>query len=94
MSARPQEQHVSDNTNPERAQTSDKDKLRRERELLLTTFEPSIPSISTAFTEPAGDFSVTDDETGEKLAAWLEKKQQKLREATGVDWRTDEEKNA
>lgn len=39
------------------------ERLRRERELLLTTFDPSEfeqPS-SPVFTEPAGDFSVRDE---------------------------------
>lgn len=45
------------------ARMLDPERLRRERELLLTTFDPSEferPS-SPVFTEPAGDFSVRDE---------------------------------
>lgn len=48
---------MSENTTP------DPERLRRERELLLTTFDPSEferPS-SPVFTEPAEDFSVRDE---------------------------------
>jgi hypothetical protein len=53
---------MSDNTTPE-PQPSEQEKLRRERELLLTTFDPSEfgrPD-NPVFTEPAGDFSVRDE---------------------------------
>lgn len=41
------------------ARMPDPERLRRERELLLTTFDPR-PFIPV-FTEPAGDFSVRDE---------------------------------
>lgn len=53
---------MSDGTAPE-PESADQEKLRRERELLLTTFDPSefgrLPN--PVFTEPAGDLSIQDD---------------------------------
>ncbi|HSE05966.1 MAG TPA: hypothetical protein VLK35_17595 [Methylomirabilota bacterium] len=86
---------MSENTTPE-PQPSVAEKLSRERALLLTTFEPSAAdcTISPPFTELPEDSPVRDDVTPERLNAWVEKRQQQLRELTGFDWRTDEEKNA
>jgi hypothetical protein len=46
----------------ERVNRKHREKLSRERELLLTAFEPSASecTINQVFTEPAGDFSVRD----------------------------------
>lgn len=74
----------------------ERDKVSRERLLLLADMNPS-PADSTItqlFTELPEDSPVRDDVTPERLNAWLEKRAAALRDATGFDLRTDEEKNA
>lgn len=68
-------------------------RMRRERELLLTTFEPSASecTINQPFTEPGPGAAQLTDGTPEQLAAWVEKEQARLIESTGFDLRVPSE---
>lgn len=70
----------------------ERDKRSRERLLLLADMDPTEfrRPASPVFTKPAGDFSVRDDVTPERMDAWLEKEQARLREATEFDLSPEE----
>jgi len=57
------------------------------RHLLLTRFDPSASdvTINQLFTELAEGSPVRDDVTPERMDAWLEKQQARLKETTGFD---------
>jgi hypothetical protein len=67
-------------------------KLRRERSLLLADMASSASdvTISQLFTELAEGSPVRDDVTPERMDAWLEKEQARLREATRSDLSPEE----
>lgn len=66
----------------------ERDKLSRERLLLLADMDPTElrRPASPVFTEPGpGAARLADDVSPERMSAWLEKEQERLREATGFD---------
>jgi hypothetical protein len=70
----------------------ERDKRSRERLLLLADMDPTEfrRPAGPVFTEPAEGSPVRDDVTPERMDAWLEKEQARLREATGFDLSPEE----